>query len=193
MVTSLTLLLVDSDPGERQTLTALLEPAGFVVAAVSTQGEALGRLGEKPSVELVLLGPTLPCRGELIGALRTSQAASRLPMIALLPASDEGNDERVGHLFAAGADDVVRRSAGPVELVARVRARLRASARSSPAPGGSHPYVHLLENAADGIAVIDYEGRAVRQRARARPDGGEQAGRGGAGAAFPHVRGRLDG
>jgi DNA-binding response OmpR family regulator len=120
-------LVVEDEPGIRDFVTRGLENAGFAVeaAADGIEGE---RLASSESFDVIVLDLMLPGRSglEILAAL--SRARPNVPVIAL---TAKGRlVDRVNGLEAGATDYLVKPFALP-ELVARVRAQLRASARSS--------------------------------------------------------------
>lgn len=165
MSTSPTLLLVTDDPLARRSLTGLLEPAGFVVVAAA-RSEQARHLDEGRAVVVVIeLPPTSPADLASLSALREHQAGQRLPVLVL---SSHDDDETIGRVLDGGADDVVRQPVRASELAARLRALVRRGEHLADRPRNSYePYAHLLESAADGIAVISHDGRLQMANPRA--------------------------
>ena len=119
------ILVVDDEPTLVATLRFNLEREGFDVIVASDGGEALELVeGQRP--DLVLLDLMLPgMHGfEVCRALRKRTA---IPIVILTARTDEV-DRIVG--LEVGADDYVTKPFSMVELIARLRALLRRSARS---------------------------------------------------------------
>ncbi len=120
-------LVVEDEPGIRDFVVRGLEKAGFAVASAADglEGE---RLASGESFDLVVLDLMLPGRGGLEILASLSRTRPNLPVIAL---TAKGRlSDRVGGLEAGATDYLVKPFALP-ELIARVRAQVRASARSS--------------------------------------------------------------
>ena len=114
-------LLVEDDDAIAEPLVRGLEREGFDVARVATGAEAI----EHPSVDVVLLDLGLP---DLDGfeVCRRLRAESEVPIIVVTARGDEV-DRVVG--LELGADDYLVKPFGLRELVARIRAVTRRSAR----------------------------------------------------------------
>ena len=125
-------LLVEDDSRIRSIVEQGLKARGFLVSS-APDGEAGLEMARHLDVELVLLDLILPGIGgiEVLSEIRTFKP--RLPVI-LLTALDD-TTSKVGGLDA-GANDYLSKPFDPAELVARVRAQLRAQLR----------WVRLLED-----------------------------------------------
>jgi DNA-binding response OmpR family regulator len=146
-----TVLIVDDEPLVREILARYLTREGFAVATASNGLQALERWqNEHP--DLVLLDLMLP---EVNGleVFRRARETDDTPVI-MLTAKGEEADRLVG--LEIGADDYVTKPFSPREVVARVRAVLRRSARS----GELHPAAVLRY----GDIRVDARGREVRLR-----------------------------
>src|SRR5438093_3816207 len=119
-----TILVVDDEPKIVQLARDYLEHAGFAVVTAHDGKAALASArGQRP--DLVVLDLGLP---ELDGldVTRALRAESGVPIVMLTGRSEE-SDKLVG--LELGADDYVTKPFSPKELVARVRAVLRRTAR----------------------------------------------------------------
>lgn len=118
------ILIVDSDLNIAQQLQPILAAEGFeVLVAVSGQGAAAMAQLNRPS--LILLDVQLPDVDgyEVCRSLRAAAATAKLPIL-IYSARKDVADKVAG--FKAGANDYVVKPAAPAELVARIRAALRA-------------------------------------------------------------------
>jgi DNA-binding response OmpR family regulator len=115
------ILIVQANPSSSESLFALLGSAGYEVLVASAQ-EALSAARKGP--DLVLLDGQLPDPGfaPVLSELKGTAAISALRIVLL---STGGPDERARALDL-GADDVIASPWDPAELLARVRAQLRA-------------------------------------------------------------------
>jgi two-component system KDP operon response regulator KdpE len=122
-------LVIEDDAGLREVLSALLEAEGYRVILAETGRRALIEArSHKPDAVLVDLG--LPDRdGQDV--IRRIREFSPVPIIVLSARTMES--EKVLALDG-GADDYVTKPFGSTELLARVRAALRRSARSNRQP-----------------------------------------------------------
>jgi two-component system alkaline phosphatase synthesis response regulator PhoP len=116
-----TILIVDDEPKIVKTVRAYLESAGYGVVVAEDGRMALTVFRhEKPALVILDLG--LPGMDGLDVA-RIMRRDSNVPMIMLTARVDEA-DKLIG--LELGADDYVTKPFSPRELVARVRAVLRA-------------------------------------------------------------------
>jgi diguanylate cyclase (GGDEF)-like protein len=115
-------LAVDDDPSVLAALGALLEPAGLTVTGVMEPERFWAALGET-TPDLVVLDLDMPeVSGiELCRLLRADPQWAAVPVVFLT--SQLGRDT-IEAVFAAGADDYVRKPVVGSELVTRVTNRL---------------------------------------------------------------------
>ena len=120
------ILVIEDEPGIRSVLRVLLEAEGLrvVEAGTAERGEIEART-HKPDLLLVDLGLPDEDGVEVIRRIRTW---SPMPIVILSARTMES--QKVAALDA-GADDYVTKPFGAPELLARVRAGLRRSARGS--------------------------------------------------------------
>jgi two-component system, OmpR family, KDP operon response regulator KdpE len=141
------ILLIEDEPGIRGVLRALFESEKFrVVEAETARRGAIEARTHKPDLMLVDLG--LP-DGDGITIIRQVRAYSTVPIIVL---SARTMEEQKIAAFDAGADDYVTKPFSAPELLARVRAALRRSAR-----GAEHTHAVSL-----GAVQIDLARRQAR-------------------------------
>jgi two-component system response regulator MtrA len=147
-------LVVDDDPALAEMLGIVLRGEGLEPTFVATGDAALGAFRrDKPDV--VLLDLMLPGT-DGIEVCRQIRAESGVPIVMLTARSDTA-DVVLG--LESGADDYVVKPFKPKELVARVRARLRARDDAPPET--------LTIGPADDLVTIDVPGHVVLR-------GGEQ-------------------
>src|SRR5437016_7570753 len=121
-----TVLVVDDEPKIVQLARDYLEHAGFAVVTAGDGRSALAAIRTRRP-DLVVLDLALP---ELDGldVTRAIRSDSNLPIV-MLTARDDELDKLLG--LELGADDYITKPFSPRELVARVRAVLRRSERST--------------------------------------------------------------
>jgi two-component system, OmpR family, catabolic regulation response regulator CreB len=131
------ILLIEDEPGIADAILYALTRDGFVVEWKSTLREGLAAFDA--SVDLVLMDVGLP-DGSGFDGCREILRRRDVPVVFLTARAEE-IDRIVG--LEIGADDYVVKPFSPRELVARLRARLRArGARSmAPAPNLGDPTV----------------------------------------------------
>lgn len=123
-------MVVDDDRRIRDLLSRYLDDNGFVVVSASDAGEAL-RLLESFSVDVLVVDVMMPGKSgfEFTSELRMR---SNLPVL-LLTALGEAQDRIQG--LEAGADDYLPKPFEPRELVLRLNAILKRTARKAPEGG----------------------------------------------------------
>jgi two-component system, OmpR family, KDP operon response regulator KdpE len=117
------ILVVDDDPGIRESLSKELRAAGYTTAVASDGREGLD-VARSRAPDLILTDLAMPLSDgfELISAVR---ASSKTPIIVL---SVRGGDPDKVRALDLGADDHVTKPFSVPELLARVRAQLRRGA-----------------------------------------------------------------
>jgi len=117
------ILCVDDDMNVLDSLTDMLEDAGFAVIVAQTGYDALAlAVSRKPSLVLLdLVLPDLPGE-EVCRRLRAHAPTADLPVI-MLTVKDSEADKVIG--FETGADDYVIKPFSEQILLARIRALLR--------------------------------------------------------------------
>ncbi|HKN98166.1 MAG TPA: response regulator transcription factor [Pseudonocardiaceae bacterium] len=118
------ILLVEDDPAVQAALVHALTDRGFAVAALGTAVDALRAVADRVP-DIVILDLGLP---DLDGAaaLRMLRGVTNVPVII---ATARGDERSVVDLLNAGADDYVVKPFSSEQLVARITALLRRTAR----------------------------------------------------------------
>jgi two-component system KDP operon response regulator KdpE len=116
------ILVIDDDPGIRESLSKELRAAGYTTVVASEGREGLDRAKSR-APDLILTDLAMPVSDgfELISAVR---ASSKTPIIVL---SVRGGDPDKVRALDLGADDYVTKPFSVPELLARIRAHLRRS------------------------------------------------------------------
>lgn len=120
------ILIVEDDPPIRRFLRASLAAHDFGVEECETIRDALQR-AVNPPPDLIILDLGLP-DGDGIEVIRRVREWSPLPIIVL---SARGQESDKVAALDAGADDYLTKPFGVGELLARIRAALRRSARGA--------------------------------------------------------------
>lgn len=117
------ILCVDDDVNTLDSLTDMLEEAGFPVIVAQTGYDALAlAISRKPSLVLLdLVLPDLPGE-EVCRRLRAHAPTADIPVV-MLTVKDREADKIIG--FETGADDYVTKPFSEQILLARIRALLR--------------------------------------------------------------------
>jgi two-component system response regulator MprA len=124
------LLVVDDEPALREALQSSLEFEGYKVDLASDGAEGLEMIGRE-AYDAVLLDVMMPRLDGLTACRRLRAGGNHLPVL-MLTARDAVGDRVSG--LDAGADDYLVKPFELDELLARVRALLRRSALTAPAP-----------------------------------------------------------
>ena len=124
------ILVVDDDKEVVRLMRAYLEQAGYEVL-VAYDGETALHILRRDRPDLVLLDLMLPDRDgwEVTRLVRSDPSLAQTPII-MLTARVDVTDRIVG--LEMGADDYITKPYDPREVVARIRVRLRSSAKSTP-------------------------------------------------------------
>lgn len=123
------ILVAEDDPKQAGLLRRYLEREGHTVV-VAPDGRAAVDEARRRRPDLLILDVMMP-RVDGLDVCRILRTESDVPII-LLTARTTEDDVLLG--LDLGADDYVTKPYSPRELMARVRAALRRSGRSSPAP-----------------------------------------------------------
>src|SRR5260370_17598339 len=123
------LLIVDDDDDIRSLLTNFFKKHSHRVT-VAADGAAMFAALERHSIDLVILDLMLP-REDGFSLCQKLRAMSRVPIIMLTAVTDH-TDRTIG--LELGADDYVTKPFDQRELLARVKAGLRRTADTVPAP-----------------------------------------------------------
>ena len=135
------ILVVDDEPGVRDSLTTALELEGFEVSAVDNGLKALMELRERSDFDAVVLDVSMPYVDGLETCRRLRAGGNRVPIL-MLTARDAVDDRVAG--LEAGADDYLPKPFALRELVARLRAIMRRNlADSASANGDERGYADL--------------------------------------------------
>jgi two-component system KDP operon response regulator KdpE len=139
-------LVVDDEPQIVRALKVILRGAGFETVAAETAAQALDIAAVAPPAAAIV-DLVLPDE-DGVDLTRRLRDWSEMPILVL---SAVGEEEQKVRALEAGADDYVTKPFGSRELVARLQAALRRSARSDDEPA----------IVVDGLE-IDLAARAVR-------------------------------
>jgi two-component system, OmpR family, KDP operon response regulator KdpE len=140
-------LVVDDEPQIVRALKVVLREAGFETTPAETLTEALD-LAAVRTPDAAIVDLVLP-DGDGVEVTRRLREWSEMPILVL---SAVGEEEQKVRALEAGADDYVTKPFGARELVARLQAALRRSARTEEEP----------TIAVDGLE-IDLAARLVRR------------------------------
>ena len=120
-------LIADSEPDVLRLVASNLSRAGFLVSAVSDGEQVVDRvIAEMPSLLVLEVMLSGFCGFEICRLLKSDLRTNRIPIVILTARAFE--QDRIRGL-ELGADDYVTKPFSPRELVLRVQAQLRKSAR----------------------------------------------------------------
>ncbi len=155
------ILVVEDDADIAALIARYLEKAGFSTIVTASGQDAVAR-ARREAPELVVLDRMLPGLDglEVCRLLRAHGSTSAVPII-MVTARAEETDRIVG--LEIGADDYVTKPFSPNELVARVRALLRRTARTTPR-GKTITYGPIIVDLERHVVTAD--GREVQLTAK---------------------------
>ena len=149
------ILVVDDDPDIRGLLRELLDRRGFSVLEAGDGQEALRVFfDERP--DLVLLDVQMP----VLDGWKTLERIRELSDVPVVMVTAKGTELEKTRGLRAGADDYVTKPFGRQELLARVEALLRRTARRTDQP----------DTYSDGFVTIDFSPRGRSRRRGSRAD-----------------------
>ena len=128
-----TILVVDDEPGVRESLTTALELEGFDVSSVDNGLKALMELRDRDDYDAVVLDVSMPYVDGLETCRRLRAGGNGVPIL-MLTARDAVDDRVAG--LEAGADDDLPKPFALRELVARLRAIMRRNLGDTAAANG---------------------------------------------------------
>ena len=154
------ILLVDDDPAKRYTIAKTLFRAGFEVQEAGTGSEALRLVASLP--DLVVLDVKLPDMDgfEVCRRIKSDPVTTAIPVLHI--STTFVDIEAKVHGLDSGADGYLTNVAEPMELVATVRALLRARRAEDAARLSKHQWQTTFDAISDGVLLLDSSGRVVQ-------------------------------
>ncbi len=154
------ILLVDDDEPKRYLLGRTLRRAGYVVEEASSGAEALRRSLTRP--DLVVLDVKLPDVDgfEVCRRIKSDPATRGIPVLHVSSTFVDIEDKVQG--LESGADGYLTSVAEPLELLATVRALLRARRAEDAAELSARQWQTTFDTISDGVMLLDGEGRVVQ-------------------------------
>jgi PAS domain S-box-containing protein len=167
-----TILLVDDDLPKRYTISKTLARAGFRVTEASTGSEALRLIVTQP--DLVILDVKLPdINGfDVCRRIKSDSATRAIPVLHISTTFVDIEDKI--HGLDSGADGYLTNVAEPLELLATVRALLRARRAEDAVELSTRQWQSTFDAISDGVMLLDVAGRVAQanrtlERILARP------------------------
>ncbi len=155
-----TILCVDDDSMNRESLSMLLQLEGFQVREAANGNEGLNQARERP--DLILLDVCLPDLSgfDVCQAIKANPSTSTIPIIQLSGHFMSGADRVQG--LEGGADAYLTKPVEPRELVAHIRALLRVRRAEQAARLAARQWQTTFDAVQDGICLIDQAGQVIR-------------------------------
>jgi PAS domain S-box-containing protein len=154
------ILVVDDDQAKRYMIAKILVRAGFGVQEAGTGSEALRLVASRP--DLVILDVKLPdINGfEVCRRIKSDPATSAIPVLHVSTTFVHLEDKVQG--LDSGADGYLTNVAEPLELIATVRALLRARRAEDAAQISTRQWQTTFDAIHDGVMLLDASGRVVQ-------------------------------
>jgi PAS domain S-box-containing protein len=154
------ILLVDDDEAKRYTIAKILGRANYLVREAQTGREALRMAAALP--DLVVLDVRLPDMDgfEVCRRLKSDPATRAIPVLHVSGTFVDIEDKVQG--LESGADGYLTSVAEPLELIATVRALLRARRAEDAAHLTSRQWQTTFDAISDGVMLLDGEGKVVQ-------------------------------
>lgn len=118
-----TVLIVEDDADLREYLETLFSDDGFKTVVVSEGEKAIGYISKKKP-DAVVLDLSLP---DMSGGAVCDQIKATFPSLPIIILTASDDTKTVIQTFARGADDFLNKPFNGEELIARVKARIKAS------------------------------------------------------------------
>jgi PAS domain S-box-containing protein len=158
--TDATILLVDDDLPKRYTIAKTLIRAGFRVFEAATGAEALRLVVTLP--DLVILDVKLPDMNgfDVCKRIKSDSATRAIPVLHVSSTFVDIEDKV--HGLDSGADGYLTSVAEPLELLATVRALLRARRAEDAVELSTRQWQTTFDAISDGVMLLDGSGRVVQ-------------------------------
>ena len=159
-VSETSILLVDDDPAKRYTILRTLNRAGFDVREAQSGTEALQLISLNP--DLVILDVKLPDIDgfEVCRRIKSDPATAAIPVLHI--SSTFVDIEAKVHGLDSGADGYLTSVAEPMELLATVRALLRARQAEDAAQLSKRQWQATFDAISDGVMLLNESGKVVQ-------------------------------
>jgi len=155
-----TVLIVDDDEAKRHAIAKILRKAGFTIREGETGAEGLRLAAEKPA--LIILDVKLPDVSgfEVCRRIKEDPATASIPVLHISTTFVDIEDRVQG--LEGGADGYLTDVLEPLELVATVKALLRARRAEEAAQISTRQWQVTFDAISDGVVLLDQVGRAVQ-------------------------------
>ncbi len=155
-----TVLIVDDDDAKRHSIAKILRMAGFAIREGKTGADAFRMAADRPA--LLILDVKLPDISgfEVCRRIKEDPATATIPVLHISTTFVDIED-RI-HGLEGGADGYLTDVLEPLELVATVRALLRARKAEEAALISSRQWQVTFDTISDGVILLDRTGRALQ-------------------------------
>ena len=155
-----TVLIIDDDEAKRHAVAKILRKAGYLIREGGTGADALRLAAEKPA--LIILDVKLPDVSgfEICQRIKEDSATVAIPVLHISTTFVDIED-RI-HGLEGGADGYLTDVLEPLELVATVKALLRARKAEEAAQISTKQWQVTFDAINDGVVLLDRNGRAVQ-------------------------------
>jgi PAS domain S-box-containing protein len=155
-----TILLVDDDEPKRYSIARTLRRAGYAVMEAVTGSEALRMVASRP--DLIVLDVKLPDIDgfEVCRRIKSEPTTRAIPVLHVSGTFVDLEDKIQG--LDSGADGYLTSVAEPLELLATVRALLRACRAEDAAQLSARQWQTTFDAISDGVMLLDGEGKVVQ-------------------------------
>ena len=155
------ILVVNDHEATRHLLARMLRTSGFVVAEATSAEEGFARIARHPP-DLVLLDVNLPdmSGAEMLRQLRVNPQTLMIPVVHVSATYVGSHD--IGAALDSGADGYLTLPVDAVELVATVRAVLRARQAEEAAHQFARQWQKTFDAISDGVCLLDRSGYVQR-------------------------------
>ena len=154
------ILCVDDNAGARYALTRTLQRAGFRTVEAATGTEALRRMDDRP--DLVVLDVQLPDISGYVVCQRIKSDPRTASTPVLQISADFVDMEHRTRGLDLGADAYLAHPIEPPELIATIRALLRARRAEEKARATARELQSTFDAISDPLCLLDTDGRVVR-------------------------------
>ena len=154
------ILLVDDDEPKRYAVAKTLRRAGYRVEEAGTGREALRLVATRPN--LVILDVKLPDMDgfEVCRRIKSDPATGSIPVLHISSTFVDIEDKV--HGLESGADGYLTNVAEPLELLATIRALLRARRAEDAAQLSTRQWQTTFDTISDGVLLLDGQGQVVQ-------------------------------
>jgi PAS domain S-box-containing protein len=154
------ILVVDDDETKRYTIAKTLVRAGFEITEAANGAEALSLVASLPS--LVILDVKLPDMSgfEVCRRIKSDPLTCAIPVLHISTTFVNLDDKL--HGLDGGADGYLTNVAEPLELLATVRALLRARRAEDAAQISTRQWQTTFDAISDGVMLLDASGKVVQ-------------------------------